>query len=90
MQLGQRRPYPPPPPLPPTEGEAEQRPCGGPEEDDVVRARSHWRGRLEETIEEEEEEEASDVKMNDPAEVAAVQATVSWVNYSTAGHSVFG
>ena len=34
------------------EGEAVRRPCG-PEEDGVVRA-SHWRGRLEEAIEEED------------------------------------
>ena len=39
---------------PPPEGEAVWRPCG-PEEDGVVRA-SHWRGHLEEAIEEETEE----------------------------------
>ena len=38
----------------PPEGEAVRRPCG-PEEDGVVRA-SHWRGHLEEAIEEEEEQ----------------------------------
>ena len=48
-QRGQRRP--------PPEGEAVRRPCG-PEEDGVVLA-SHWRGRLEKPIEEEEEEVTS-------------------------------
>ena len=39
----------------PPEGEAVRRPCGN-EEDGVVRA-SHWRGHLEEAIEEEEKQE---------------------------------
>ena len=46
--------HPPPPPPPPPEGEAVHQQPSGPEEDDVVRA-SHWRGCLEEVIEEEEE-----------------------------------